>query len=365
MNRRAAAPTLFRRVLPALLFLSALCCGAARGEATDESLAARLKTEAAASLRARRNAPDALHLKWFVSAEDGARQYELFSQGENGLIRSERVPNGGDEDASPQAACRVATAACAFELSRGAESAPWKLESYKKFRGGAPRDDAAARAIRELSPYYVGDLPLAEFLESENLHIARAESKTDRGVETIAVDFDVPASEIFEGAADGTVAGRVSLLPAKGWGIAELALRYEKDGIPLLVEKKFDYADGDDSPLPVKTMETKTVSRPESDRSETLREERVRYLECDGVRAAQKEFSLKYYGLKRPDLRTPHEKRLGRSLMALGGAVLLFGLARQYKILRRRQGAKRRSRRRFRRREDGAAGPGREETPRV
>ena len=342
----AVPPSLFRRVLPALFFLFVLCCGGSRGETPDESLVARLKTEGVASLRDRQNETDGLHLKWFLSTGYGAWQYDLYSQGENSLIRSERVPCEQDEDFHPQTLLTVKTAAYSFELSRGTDSGPWKIESYQKFRNEAARDGAAHRAIRELSPYCVGGRPLAELLESGNLRITRIESKTDGETETIGVDFEVPSNEIFETGAAGMTVGRVSLLPAKSWGIAELALRFEKENIPVLVEKKFAYTDEADSPLPVKSMETKTTSRPESDRSETLRQEHVRYLACDGDRPAQKEFSLKYYGLRRPDLRTPSEKRLSRTLMILGGAILLFGLARKHKALRRRRGAKKKTRRR-------------------
>ncbi|MBO7726354.1 MAG: hypothetical protein J6S40_07780 [Thermoguttaceae bacterium] len=350
-NRRIE-PSVPLRLLLSALFGLVFFCGAVRGESGGEALVSRLKTEGAAALRARQNRTGDIHLKWFLSAKNNSCQYELYSQGTNSLVRAERVPGGQDEGFHPQSYRYVKTGFHSFKLSRETETGPWKIETYDRFRDKADRDDEALRLIRESSPYYIGVRPLAEFLEDERLKITRIESKTDRGEETIAAHFEIPLNGIFEPDAPGTAFGSVSLLPAKGWGIAELSLRFTKENIPRLLEKKFTFDNEADSPFPVRSMETKTTLRPESEASETLDEEHIRYLVCDDARPAQKEFSLKYYGLRRPDHRTPAEKRFSRTLMALGGAILLFGLARKYKMLRRRKGTKKRIRRGMRRRKE-------------
>ena len=347
----------FLRLLISAVFVFASSFGGTlRGEPLDGALLSRLKTEGVEALRRHAGKIGDVHLKWIASSGNDSTQFEFYSQGKNYLLRAESLASADRDGVSSRSYRFVKNRSFFFELSRNTESGPWKIDSYSKVRDGG--ENPALETVKRHSPYYVESRPLAEFLEDADLKITRIGSNADRGEETVTVDFETPLKNLFETGTADTATGRILLLPGKGWGIAELTLRFTRDGVSVLKERKFTFTDDADSVFPVKTAETKTSFGSRDGGSRTLDEEQIRYLVCDDARPAQKEFSLKYYGLSRSDLRTPAEKRFSRTLMILGGAVLLFGLNKKYKLLRRRRrGSKKRNRRalRFKRREDASA----------
>ena len=350
------------RILLSAALCAALLGPASCGEEADQALVTRLKTEAPAALRPRAGAADDLHLKFSVTNRYFTSHYEIFSEGKNCLIRTERLPGGEGQQPVPRRLCYLQNAARFYGLAQETEGGPWTIDYHGKVLPETRDTGSAALLLRKISPYYIEARPLAEFLEDAGLKITRIASETAGGAETVTFDFEIPAGALTETDADGRAGGRLTLVPSKDWGIAELALRYTKETGPVLVEKKFTFADGADRPVPVSAMEYKITVRPGTPQSETLLDEQTRYQVCDNARLPRNELSLKYYGLKRPDPRTKSEKRLSRTLMILAGAVILFGLARKYKVLRRdRRFSKKRLRRALRagKREDPSREDGR------
>ena len=360
---RAACAPAGRILLSAAALCAALLGAAARGEETDQALVTRLKTEAPAALRPHAGAADDLHLKFSVTNRYSTSHYEIFSEGKNCLVRTERLPGGEGQQPVPRRLRYLQNAAHFYGLAQETEGGPWTIDYHGKVLPETRDTDPAALLLRKISPYYIETRPLAEFLEDAGLKITRIASETAGGTETVTFDFEIPAGALLTETRDGGRAnGRLTLVPSRDWGIAELAFRYMKETGPILVEKKFTFADGADRPVPVSAMEYKITIRPGTPESETLLDEQTRYQACDNARLPRNELSLKFYGLKRPDPRTKSEKRLSRTLMILGGAVILFGLARKYKVLRRdRRFSKKRLRRALRagKGEDPSRGDGR------
>ena len=335
-----------RFLFPAAVFCAVLFCAAARGQQLDQTLITRLKTEAPAALRSHCGTSGDIHLKFSVSSKYSILQYELFTEGKKFLIRTDRLLNNPGQEPEHRRLRYGQDGRHFFGLSQETERGPWTIDYYSKVLPETQNENQAVLLLRKNSPYFIGTRSLAEFIEDPNLKIIRIASAANGGTETVTFDFEIPAEGLTETGADDRAEGTASLLPGKDWGLADLSLRYTKEGIPLHFEKRFTFADEPDRLLPVKTMECKLTVRSESPEKGILQEEQVRYQTCDSAHLPRNELSLKYYGLKRPDVRTKAEKRLSRTLMILGGAVILFGLARRYKTLRRdRRFSKKRLRR--------------------
>ncbi len=320
--------------------LSLLFCGGLHAQRIDEKLVIRLKTEGCAAMRTQEKSLDNIHLVWRLSSPNFVLENEIFCEEGDYLLKGTSVALPQDEGFRPHKFYAAKNKSYFFEISYRDEG-PWQINSFHKTKDFSIQESFPIFAARALLPFFVKSRPLADLIQDPNLRIVKIESIPGPPEETVSFEFENSAKGLIDSSDSVVKWGHVVLLPERNWAISEIILDIDEEGKSTHFKKNYIFDDSPDPSFPIKEVHSKMAQDPGDGSGQTVAEFKQTVLLCDNERLPQKETRLKYYGLSKPDLRTPIEKTLLRILFALGAVLFLLALRKKYDELRRRRKGRR------------------------